>query len=61
MLDGSYNSHFRTIKNGLENKMTCGSDSYSKTKDKTVGILNNYHMGKQHTQVTPVKEEVTFA
>ena len=40
--------------------MTCGSDSYPKTKDETVGLLKNYHVSKKLTWDTPVKEEVDF-
>ena len=48
-------SQDRTIK-----KMTYGSDSYSKSKDKTVGLLNNDHVSKQIVQTTPLKEEVAL-
>ena len=41
--------------------MVCGSDSYQKSKDKTVLLLNNYHTSKKITRATPVKEEVAFA
>ena len=41
MLDGEDNGSFGTINTNLENKMMCGSDSYPKTKDNTVEILNN--------------------
>ena len=40
--------------------MTCGSDSYPKSKDETVGLLNNYHVSNQLTWAIPVKEEVDF-
>ena len=40
--------------------MTCGSKSYPKWKDETVGQLNNYHVSKQLTRNTPEKEEVAF-
>ena len=40
--------------------MMCGSDSYPKSKDVTVGLLNNYHVRKQLTRTIPVKEEVSF-
>ena len=40
--------------------MTYGSDSYSKSKDKTVGLLNNDHVSKQIVQTTPLKEEVAL-
>ena len=40
--------------------MTCGSESYPKPKEDTVGLINNYHVSKQLTRVTPVKEEVSF-
>ena len=55
------NGLFGTIKTDLDNKMTCGLYSYPKTKYKTVGILNNYHVGKQLTRATIMKEEVVFA
>ena len=54
------NGRFGTIKTDLDNKMTCGSYSYPKTKYKTVGLLNKYHVGNQLTQATPMKEEVSF-
>ena len=60
MLDMEDNGQFGTINNGLENKMTCGSGSYPRTKDKTMRILKNYHVSKQHMQSTKVKEEVDF-
>ena len=41
MLDGEDNRRFGTIKNYLYNKMECGLDSYPKTKEDTVGLLNN--------------------
>ena len=37
MLEMYGNSSFGTIKNDLENKMACGSDSYPRTKDKEWG------------------------
>ena len=40
MLGGEHSSHFENINAGLK-KMTCGSDSYPRTKDITVGLLNN--------------------
>ena len=61
MLDGADNSRFWTIKTNIENKMTCGPDSSPKTKEKTVVLINNYHLSKQLTRVIPVKEEVEFA
>ena len=57
---GVDNSHFGTIKTNLENNMACGSDIYPKTNDKTVGLLNNYHVSKQLALTTQVKEDVTF-
>ena len=60
MLYGLKNSGFGTIKTGLENNMTCVLYSYSRTKDKTMGILNNYHVGTKFTWENPVKEEVAF-
>ena len=36
--------------------MKCGSESYAKTKDETVWLLNNYHVIIQLTQYTTVKE-----
>ena len=33
MMYGTDNSHFATIKTDLENNMTCGSDSYTITKN----------------------------
>ena len=59
-LDGSDNSRFGTIKTDLENKMTCGSGSYPKSKEKTVVLLNNYHARKQLTRTTPLKEELSL-
>ena len=40
--------------------MTCGSTSYPKSKDNTVGLLNNYHVIKQLICITPAKEKVEF-
>ena len=57
MLNGSDNSLFGNINNNIENKMTCGSDSYPKSKDKNVGLINNYHVSKQLTGNTPGKDE----
>ena len=61
MMYGSDNSCFGTIKTDLENKMTCGLDSYPKSKDETVGLINNYHVIKKLARVTPVKEYAAFA
>ena len=55
MLDGAYNRRFVTIKTYQYNKMMCGSYSYPKSKDKTVGLINNYHVSKQNMFSTPVK------
>ena len=55
MLDGSHNGCYGNINTDIENKITCGSDSYPKTKDDNVGILNNYHVGKQHIRDTSLK------
>ena len=60
MLEGADNSRFGTIKTDLENKTTRGSDSYPRTKDETVGLINNYHMSKHTMRTLPVKEEVEF-
>ena len=46
MLDGADNRHFRIIKADLENNIIYGSESFPRTKDKTVEILNNYHVVK---------------
>ena len=43
MLDGTDNSYFGAFKDNLDKNMTCGSESYPKSKDKTVGLINNYH------------------
>ena len=56
MLGGEHSSHFENINAGLE-KMTCGSDSYPRTKDRTVGLLNNYHVSKQPMRTVAVKED----
>ena len=61
MLDGADNGRFGTIEDDLENKIMCSSDSYPKTKDNTVGLINNYYVSKQLTQATLVKEDVSFA
>ena len=55
MLYVTHNSLFGTIKTDLEDKMTCGSCSYRKTKDETVGLLNNYHVSKKLTLSTLVR------
>ena len=60
MIYRSDNSRFGTIKADLENKMMCGSDSYPKSKDKNVVLINSYHVSKQLAQTTPAKEEVAF-
>ena len=60
MLYGLYNGCLKTTKTDLNNKMTFGSDIYPITKYKTVGIIKNYHVGKQHIQDTSVKEEFAF-
>ena len=52
---GEDNSRFGNIKTGLNNKMACGSDRYPTAKDKTVVLINNYHVIKQLTRTTPVK------
>ena len=44
MLYEAYNGHFGTINSDLENKMICESYSYSRTKDETMGIINNYYV-----------------
>ena len=46
MMDGSDNSSFGNVKTNLENKITCGSESYPKSKDKNLERLNNYHVRK---------------
>ena len=56
MLDGAEKSIFMIIKTKIDNKMTCGSDGYQRTKDETKRILNKYQAGKNHTWYTPVKE-----
>ena len=56
MMYGSYNRFFGNIKTNIENKITCGSYRHPKTKDRTVGLLNNYHVSNQLTQENPVKE-----
>ena len=61
MIDGSDNGRFGTTNNYLEKNMTCGSDSYPRTKDETVWLLNNYHVGKKLTRYIPEKEEFDFA
>ena len=60
MMNGEEKVNVGTIKTDLEKKMTCGSGSYPRTKDRTVGLLNNYNVVKKHTHATPVKEEFTF-
>ena len=55
-MDGEDNGRFGTIKTNLENKITCGWDSYSNTKCKIVGLVNKYHVSKKLMQATPVKE-----
>ena len=52
---------FGVINTDIENNMTCGPVSYPITKDKNVGLLKNYYVGKQNTWSMPVKEEVAFA
>ena len=61
ILDRAENGHFSTIMTDLENNMACESESFPRTKDKTVGIINNYHGGKTHTLVMPMKKEVSFS
>ena len=56
MINGADKSNFVIIRIDLENNMTCWPDSESGTNDKKVGILQNYHVGKQHTRATPVEE-----
>ena len=55
MLDGADNRRFGITKTGLENNMTCCLNIYQIIKDKTVVLLNNYHVGKQHIRDTSVK------
>ena len=54
------NGRFMDIKTDQENKMTCGLDSYPTTKEKTVGLLKNYHVSKQQTRATQMKETSSF-
>ena len=56
ILDGAEKGIFGATKNNLYNNMTCRSDSYPITKDKTVGLINNYYIGKQLTWATTVRE-----
>ena len=60
MLNGADKCSFGTIKTNLDNNMTCGSDSYPRTKDEAVGLLNNYYVSKKLMRATPVKVEVAF-
>ena len=56
ILGGAEKGLFGDTKTNLYNNMTCRSDSYLITKDKTVGLINNYYIGKQLTWATTVKE-----
>ena len=56
ILNGADNRCFGTIKTDLDNNMTCGSDSYPKSKYDTVVLLNSYHMSKQLKWATPLKD-----
>ena len=59
VLYGADNGRFGVINTNLDKKINCGSHgshSYSITKDKTMGLLNNYHVGKKHTRYVLVKE-----
>jgi hypothetical protein len=38
-------TRYARIETDPENKMTFGKDSYSRTRDETVALLNNYHVG----------------
>ena len=40
--------------------MTCGSDSYPKSKNETMGLINNYNMSKKLTHTNPEMEESAF-
>ena len=51
MLDGSENGCFGIINNNLDNRMTCGTGSYPRPKDKTAGPFNNYNVSKK--TITP--------
>jgi hypothetical protein len=45
MLSGADNKRYARIETDLENKMTFGTDSYPRTRDETMTLLNNYHVG----------------
>jgi hypothetical protein len=45
ILSGADNKRYARIEIDLENKMTFGTDSYPRTRDTTVALLNNYHVG----------------
>ena len=47
MLYGGDNGCFGAIKTDLYNKMIYGIDIYPRTKDKTVVLLNNYHVSRE--------------
>ena len=58
---GSDNRRFGNINTDLGNNITCTSYSYPKSKENNLELINNYHVDKQHTCTTPVKEDVAFA
>ena len=41
--------------------MTCGSEGYQRTKDKTVRLPKNYHMSKDTTRTITFEKGVSFA
>ena len=55
MLDRAETSSFGSIKTNLEKNMTCVIDSYPNNKDKTVVLINSYHMSEQNTNIILVK------
>jgi hypothetical protein len=64
MLSGADNKRYARIETDLENKMTFETHKYSRTRDETVALLNNYHVGTntRHKEVpgNRPREELAF-